>query len=96
MEGVNAFSIGEFFSSFGNVNIPTKLSIVWQAVIWTTRYFIWKERNARVFGKKVSSTNKIAQDIQLKSYEWITRRSNKYKVIDWQQWLRDPMSILLQ
>lgn len=28
---------------------------------------IWKERNAHVFGHKISSTNKIVQDIQLKS-----------------------------
>ncbi|GJW89767.1 reverse transcriptase domain, reverse transcriptase zinc-binding domain protein [Tanacetum coccineum] len=53
------------------------------------------ERNARVLGNKVSSGNKILQDIQLKSYEWIVRRSKKYKAIDWQQWLRDPPNILI-
>ncbi|GJU84176.1 RNA-directed DNA polymerase, eukaryota, reverse transcriptase zinc-binding domain protein [Tanacetum coccineum] len=41
-------SIGGFFASFGNVNTPTKLTKVWQAVIWTTDYFIWKERNDHV------------------------------------------------
>ncbi|GJZ71757.1 reverse transcriptase domain, reverse transcriptase zinc-binding domain protein [Tanacetum coccineum] len=30
---VNAFSIGEFFSSYGNVNVPNSISRVWQAVI---------------------------------------------------------------
>ncbi|GJX37033.1 reverse transcriptase domain, reverse transcriptase zinc-binding domain protein [Tanacetum coccineum] len=87
---VNAFSIDEFFSSYGNAHVPVDLSSVWQAVLWSSGYFIWKERNACVFGNKISSTNKIVQDIQLKSYEWITRRSNKYKAIDWQQWLWDP------
>ena len=87
---VNAFSNDEFISSNGNVNVPIFLVRVWQAVIWTTEYFIWKERNARVFDNKISSTNKIFQDIQLKSYEWIIRKSNKYKEIDWQHWLRDP------
>ncbi|GKB76223.1 RNA-directed DNA polymerase, eukaryota, reverse transcriptase zinc-binding domain protein [Tanacetum coccineum] len=82
---VNAFSIDEFFSSNGNINAPNYVSHVWQAVIWSTGYFIWKERNARVFSNKISSTNKIVQDIQLKSYEWIVRRSYKYKEIDWQQ-----------
>ena len=90
---VNAFSIEEFFSSFGNVNVPARISTLWQAVIWSTGYFIWKERNARVFGNKVTSINRIVQDIQLKSYEWISRRSKKYEVIDWQQWLRDPQNI---
>ena len=94
--GVNAFSIDEFFSLNGNVNVPTFFSRVWQAVIWTSGYFIWKERNARVFGNKVSSTNKIVQDIQIKSFEWVVRRSNKYKVVDWQHWLWDPINIQIQ
>ncbi|GJR59423.1 RNA-directed DNA polymerase, eukaryota, reverse transcriptase zinc-binding domain protein [Tanacetum coccineum] len=68
---VNAFSLDELFSSNGVVNVPNFLAHVWQAVIWTSGYFIWKERNARVFGKKALSTNKIVQDIQLKSSEWI-------------------------
>nr|GFA19889.1 transposon TX1 uncharacterized [Tanacetum cinerariifolium] len=79
---VNAFSIDEIFSSGGGVNVPTLLFCVWQVVIWTSGYFIWKERNSRVFGKKVSSTNKIVQDIQLKRFEWFVRRSKKYKAID--------------
>ena len=68
---VNAFSIDELFSSNGNVNVPGISSRFWQVVRWTAGYYIWKERNARVFKKKVSSANKIVQDIQLKSYEGI-------------------------
>ncbi|GJS03504.1 reverse transcriptase domain, reverse transcriptase zinc-binding domain protein [Tanacetum coccineum] len=86
---VNAFSIGKFFCSNGNANVPSHSSKMWQAVIWTSEYFIWKERNARVFKGKASSLNKILQDIQLKSYEWIARRSGKKSGINWQQWLFD-------
>ncbi|GJS50291.1 reverse transcriptase domain, reverse transcriptase zinc-binding domain protein [Tanacetum coccineum] len=93
---VNAFSIDEFFSSNGGINMTNYISRVWQAVIWSTGYFIWKEINACVFGNKVSSTNKIVQDIQLKSFEWIVRRSIKYKGIDWQKWLREPLKVRLQ
>ncbi|GJW31903.1 RNA-directed DNA polymerase, eukaryota, reverse transcriptase zinc-binding domain protein [Tanacetum coccineum] len=83
---VNVFYIDEIFSSCGSVNVPSPLSRVWQAVIyWTSGYFIWKETNMRVFSNKVSSANKIVQDIQLKSFEWIVRRSKKFKAIDWQQ-----------
>ncbi|GJU72088.1 RNA-directed DNA polymerase, eukaryota, reverse transcriptase zinc-binding domain protein [Tanacetum coccineum] len=92
---VNAFSLDEFFSSNGNVNVPTYFSCVWQAVIWSTGYFIWKERNACVFGNKISSTNKIVQDIQLRTYEWIVRRSNKYKDIDWQRWLQGLLGFII-
>ncbi|GJT09653.1 putative RNA-directed DNA polymerase, partial [Tanacetum coccineum] len=86
---VNAFSIGKFFCYNGNANVPSHSSKMWQAVIWTSGYFIWKERNARVFKGKASSLNKILQDIQLKSYEWIARRSGKKSAINWQQWLFD-------
>ena len=89
---VNAFSIGELFASNGNVDIPNLSTLLWQAVIWTSGYCIWKERNERVFKEKVSSTNKIIQDIQLKSYEWIMRRSRNKIEIDWQQWLFDPIN----
>ncbi|GKA40871.1 transposon TX1 [Tanacetum coccineum] len=88
---VNAFSIEEFFSSNGNANIPSQSSRMWQAVIWTSRYFIWKERNERVFKGKASSLNKIVQDIQLKSFKWIVRRSGKKSEMNWQQWLFNPV-----
>nr|GEV15804.1 RNA-directed DNA polymerase, eukaryota, reverse transcriptase zinc-binding domain protein [Tanacetum cinerariifolium] len=93
---VNVFTIDELFSSSGGVNVPTSLSRVWQSVLWTSGYFIWKERNNRVFDKKVSSINKIVQDIQLKSFEWIMRRSKKYRSLEWQQWLWEPSKIQLQ
>nr|GEX76857.1 RNA-directed DNA polymerase, eukaryota, reverse transcriptase zinc-binding domain protein [Tanacetum cinerariifolium] len=38
-----AFSIDELFSCSGGVNVLTLLSHVWQAVIWTFGYLIWKE-----------------------------------------------------
>ncbi|GJT89609.1 reverse transcriptase domain, reverse transcriptase zinc-binding domain protein [Tanacetum coccineum] len=44
---VNAFTIDEFFSSYGNVNVPKPISCLWQAVVWTTGYFVWKESSVR-------------------------------------------------
>nr|GEX11931.1 transposon TX1 [Tanacetum cinerariifolium] len=72
---VNAFTVDKLFSANGGVVVPSLSFRFWQAVIWTTWYYLWKERNARVFGKKISSVNKIVQDIQLKSFEWIARRT---------------------
>ncbi|GKD45562.1 reverse transcriptase domain, reverse transcriptase zinc-binding domain protein [Tanacetum coccineum] len=92
---VNAFSIEEFFSLNGNANVPSLLSKMWQAVIWTFGYFIWKERNMRVFKGKASSLNKIVQDIQLKSFEWISRRAGKERVLFWQQWMFAVKSCLV-
>ncbi|GKC11932.1 hypothetical protein Tco_1008714 [Tanacetum coccineum] len=46
---VNAFSIEEMFSVNGNANIPNRSLRLWQAVMWRSGYFIWKEGNIRVF-----------------------------------------------
>lgn len=56
---VSAFTIEVILFHSGNVNVPSSLSGIWEAVIWTSGYFIWKERKARVFGNKLSSANKI-------------------------------------
>nr|GFA15887.1 putative ribonuclease H protein At1g65750 family [Tanacetum cinerariifolium] len=78
---VNAFSIRDLFVSCGNVVIPIHSRLLWHAVIWSTRIFIWKERNNRVFKGKIPSVNKIVQEIQLKSFDWIVRRSIKSLLI---------------
>ncbi|XP_071718581.1 uncharacterized protein [Rutidosis leptorrhynchoides] len=44
---------------------------LWQAVVWTTCYFIWKNRNDFVFGNAKLSCPKIVSDIQSKTFEWI-------------------------
>ncbi|GKB99238.1 hypothetical protein Tco_0985375 [Tanacetum coccineum] len=37
--------------------IRSKYKPLWQAEVWTTRYYIGRNRNCRVFGKKVATTN---------------------------------------
>ncbi|GKB43247.1 hypothetical protein Tco_0888189 [Tanacetum coccineum] len=82
-------AIGDFETRHNMEHNSSQKRLLWQAVLWTSGYFIWKERNNRVFKAKVSTVNKIVQDIQLNSFDWIARRSKK-NLIDWQQWLRDP------
>lgn len=80
----HAFSINEVFQHCGNETMPNQLRNLWQIVTWVTGYQIWKERNNRVFRAKISSLNKIVQDIKLQSYEWIVRRAKK-EALSWQQ-----------
>nr|GEV05064.1 hypothetical protein [Tanacetum cinerariifolium] len=47
IRNINAFFIDEVLSSNGNVNMPSHSSSIWQVVIWTAGYYIWKERNPR-------------------------------------------------
>ncbi|XP_071715286.1 uncharacterized protein [Rutidosis leptorrhynchoides] len=75
-------------NSFGMEPFKKK---VWQAVIWSTCYMIWKNRNLKVFKNDADSSPKIVSDIQVKSFEWIKNRSRK-SLITWQQWLISPAS----
>ncbi|GJZ80078.1 RNA-directed DNA polymerase, eukaryota, reverse transcriptase zinc-binding domain protein [Tanacetum coccineum] len=57
---VNVFTTGEIFASSGGVHVPNSLTRIWKAVMWTSGYFIWKERNARVFERSsIAETNAL-------------------------------------
>ena len=77
---VNAFTAYDMLNHNGGGGMSSKNIAIWQAVVWTTGYFIWRNRNCRVFGKKVESHMKFFQEVQLRSCEWIVRRSSKYKL----------------
>ena len=88
---VNAFTAYDVLNHNGDGVLSSRNSVLWQAVVWTAVYFIWKNRNCRVFGKKVDWHVILFQEIQLRSYEWIMRRSNKYK-LRWSRWVVYPGS----
>ncbi|XP_071714547.1 uncharacterized protein [Rutidosis leptorrhynchoides] len=67
---------------------------VWQAVEWTCGYLIWKNMNQKVF-KNVCWTPPVAlNEIQVKSYEWISKRCKTVK-IDWHNWLINPQKFFV-
>ncbi|XP_071687314.1 uncharacterized protein [Rutidosis leptorrhynchoides] len=72
---------------------PSQMSnlgrLIWQAVEWVCVYFIWKNRNNRVFHGKMWNTPIALNEIQSKSFEWISHRS-KGKKLDWFDWLNNP------
>ncbi|XP_071699026.1 uncharacterized protein [Rutidosis leptorrhynchoides] len=65
---------------------------VWQAVIWTSVYLLWKYRNEKVFKNKCWNVPVAVCEIQVKSFEWVVRRC-KGKDIDWNRWLHNPCNI---
>ncbi|XP_071699431.1 uncharacterized protein [Rutidosis leptorrhynchoides] len=84
-------SIGEIFNGVGN-NIRGEVGKeIWQVVEWVSGYVIWKYRNQKVFQNKETAIPNIVNEIQVKSYEWISRRSKKLNV-EWQQWFINPSS----
>ncbi|XP_071707907.1 pectinesterase 2-like [Rutidosis leptorrhynchoides] len=62
---------------------------VWQAMVWTFFYLIWKNWNQKVFNNSFWSPPVALNDIQVKSYEWVAKRC-KRKKIEWLDWLQNP------
>ncbi|XP_071727551.1 uncharacterized protein [Rutidosis leptorrhynchoides] len=61
----------------------------WQAIVWVTCYFIWKNRNQKVFRNEAWASPKVINKIQVKSLEWVKNRS-RGRSVDWHQWLLKP------
>ncbi|XP_071741044.1 uncharacterized protein [Rutidosis leptorrhynchoides] len=66
-----------------------QISKIWQAIKWVTGYILWKNRNNTIFRKKKSTGPMILNEIQLKSFEWISNRSRRTPIV-WSQWLINP------
>ncbi|GJY84428.1 hypothetical protein Tco_0497804 [Tanacetum coccineum] len=64
---------------------------VWNAVLRDAGYLIWKRINDRVFRGTCGNIVRLFQDVQLKSYEWINRRSKSIK-LEWEKWIRRPQN----
>ncbi|XP_071694288.1 uncharacterized protein [Rutidosis leptorrhynchoides] len=67
---------------------PSK-SFLWQPIEWTCGYTIWRNRNLAIFQKKKGNGPMTLDEIQVKSFEWISKRS-KACSLDWNQWLLNP------
>ncbi|XP_071714931.1 uncharacterized protein [Rutidosis leptorrhynchoides] len=67
---------------------------IWQAMVWTSVYLIWKNRNQKVFKGLCWFSPVALNDIQVKSYEWIAKR-NKTTSIEWLDWLQNPKLLVL-
>nr|GEW74581.1 hypothetical protein [Tanacetum cinerariifolium] len=74
---VDRFTIGEILKHRGGSVVNSETKDLWQAVLWVTGYYIWKNRNAKVFKNKCNSVLRVFLEVQLRSFEWISRRSKK-------------------
>ncbi|XP_071695016.1 uncharacterized protein [Rutidosis leptorrhynchoides] len=81
--GLGTFSITSVNELFNGVGFNSSGSIgklLWQAVEWVCGYLIWKNRNQNVFNNTSRSCATLFNDIQVKSYEWVTKRVKKINI----------------
>lgn len=89
LEGCSWVNIGDMFELDVMESNSKVVKEIWEGVVWVTAYVIWKNRNAKVFGKKVLRDIDIFHEVQIKSFEWVKTRL-KWKKVDWNSWINDP------
>ncbi|XP_071712466.1 uncharacterized protein [Rutidosis leptorrhynchoides] len=88
---VSNLSINELFRGNTMLQLTPFGKKLWQAVEWSCGYLLWKNRNGMVFKKKSWTPPVALNEIQIKSFEWISHRIND-KRLDWLTWLSNPQS----
>nr|GEU36949.1 reverse transcriptase domain, reverse transcriptase zinc-binding domain protein [Tanacetum cinerariifolium] len=86
---VDRFTTCEILRHRGGSVVNSGSKDLWQAVLWVTGYYIWKKRNDQVFKNKGDSAVRVFHEIQLRSFEWISRRS-KNRNFSWEKWIEIP------
>ncbi|XP_071740813.1 uncharacterized protein [Rutidosis leptorrhynchoides] len=86
-------SMNEILRGNGPINMTENGKYVWQAVVWVCAYLIWANRNNVVFRGKSWCIPVAINEIQVKSFEWISHRSRGRK-FDWLNWLCNPSTYL--
>ena len=79
-------------SGFSSMSKSSKM--LWSVVLWVISNFIWKNRNMHVFKGKSEHVDKLLQEIQVKCFEWVSRRS-KNGELRWQEWVQRPRECTL-
>ncbi|XP_071727663.1 uncharacterized protein [Rutidosis leptorrhynchoides] len=77
-----------FNGTFGGVAHDHKKN-QWQAVCWVVCYILWKNINAKVFKNKLETVPSLFSEVQVLSYDWISRRC-KGHIMDWLQRFSHP------
>ncbi|XP_076925313.1 uncharacterized protein LOC143588091 [Bidens hawaiensis] len=63
------------------------------AIIYSPLWFIWKQRNEKVFKVRVLSIAFTVEEIKRSLFGWFKLRS-KHKEVDWSVWAEYPMSCI--
>ncbi|XP_071688964.1 uncharacterized protein [Rutidosis leptorrhynchoides] len=72
-------SVNELFNGDGANSRCVEGKSLWQAIEWVCGYLIWKNRNDKVFNNSSRSCANLLNDIQVKSFEWISKKKKKKK-----------------
>ncbi|XP_071687280.1 uncharacterized protein [Rutidosis leptorrhynchoides] len=89
----SSFSVNEVLGMVNNPSMSKFGGMLWLAVRWVSAYIIWKNRNNKVFNGKCWNTPMVFNEIQIKSFEWLSPRA-KGRKLEWLTWLSNPYTFL--
>ena len=67
MSPVDRFATCEMLKHTGGSLVNSEKKDLWQAVLWVTGYYIWKNRNAQMFKNKRDSVLRAFHEEQLRA-----------------------------
>ncbi|XP_071713202.1 uncharacterized protein [Rutidosis leptorrhynchoides] len=82
-------SLEEILKGNGPVSTSSLGKKIWQSIEWVSAYYVWRNRNNKVFEGTSWPASVLLSEIQIKSHEWISQRVNGKK-IEWLMWLSNP------
>ncbi|XP_071699458.1 uncharacterized protein [Rutidosis leptorrhynchoides] len=85
----SGYNLDNIFALDHGIHSSKEGHLIWQVVRWVCGYMIWKNRNQKVFQNKCKWSPDLLSDIQVKSFEWISKRAKKLSIV-WHQWIINP------
>ncbi|GKE07248.1 RNA-directed DNA polymerase, eukaryota, reverse transcriptase zinc-binding domain protein, partial [Tanacetum coccineum] len=73
-----------------SVSLPTKVKLIFDAVVLITNWSIWCYRNRRILDLNPLRKDTLEANIKTLSFSWFTYRNVKFN-LDWNVWIYDPI-----
>lgn len=92
IERKNIVDINQILTCGGNKKWKVESRKIWEGVIWSFLYMIWRQRNAMVFQKKKLNVEVMFIESQWRVFLWIKSRYKKVSW-NWHIWCNDPVAL---
>ncbi|GJU61310.1 NB-ARC domains-containing protein [Tanacetum coccineum] len=89
LNNIQIDNLNDVFSLSSRSNLTPKVSILFDAVVQSTLWFLWRFRNEFIFASKRPNKDLILNDIKHYTFVWISNRLRKVSC-NWLEWLFNP------
>ena len=90
---IDIVNLNDVFYLANQVNLPVNPRKIFDAVVQSTLWILWRFRNESMFAVKSPRKDLILNDIKQSTFTWISNRCRKHK-INWIDWQCNPCNAL--